>query len=369
MCSPSTCTLLALINMAASSSEAFVPSTTSNVDSDDELENELFACMDTRKEIVQDEEIARALQQEEYCQERPALVGRRTSDFCLLSSLPDDLISRVFGFVSVATLLGSVRIASTRCSSLAISEVHRSTRAQLRDAMLAGFESDAAAAMHSSVAPSAGGPTPSHAAESPTGALEPDELLESLAASAALVRSASLAAPTALAASASPVGSASSALEAAPSAVSGAPLSAAEEQRLSALAAQLEDALCRVTPSPSAFSKRVRSLCFNLRDKKNPELRRKLLDGFISPQAMASMTAHEMASSVEKEKRAAWHARSLACAIKTDARVLGHLTDLYLCESCGSKSTRVHRCIRPGRAIDRARSYATCSECGTRWEV
>ena len=80
-----------------------------------------------------------------------------------------------------------------------------------------------------------------------------------------------------------------------------------------------------------------------------------------------------------------FHAKSLEGAVRSDARVLGHLIDLYLCDECGFKSSvgdtsrmTDHGC-RAGPAqrrkwtisvvVDRAKSYASCCECKARWEI
>ena len=69
-----------------------------------------------------------------------------------------------------------------------------------------------------------------------------------------------------------------------------------------------------------------------------------------------------------QRQRSEWHKKNLHGSIRPE-RVHGFATDLYRCDGCGCKQTRVHRVIRPGRAIDRARTYATCCECNARWEV
>ena len=117
------------------------------------------------------------------------------------------------------------------------------------------------------------------------------------------------------------------------------------------------------------FSKKCRQLCFNLKDKKNPELRHKLLSGDLQPAALAQLSGKELASSSLQQQRSEWHQKRLRCAIKPE-REVGFATDLYRCDNCGCASTRVHRVIRAGRmAVDRARTYATCVECKSRWEV
>lgn len=349
------------------------------LDSDDEFENALFASMESDcvmsladgGSLHRDEELARALQEEEYKQE-PQRRGP-ASGACLFARLPDELVSRVFSSVSVATLLTSVRLASWRCSALATSEVHERTGCQLFEATVAGFASDeeAAAAAAAAVVEAAKATCAVDAAV--PGATIGDSLFayaaESPSSSDTSVSSSNSAgASSTTTTTTTAIGNTASA--SATAATVFKPLSDADRGRLRQLCAQLEAALCRATPAPSAFSKRVRSFCFNLRDKKNPELRRKLLDGSVTPPELVCMSIHDMASSLQKAQKAAFHARSLKRSIKNGSgRELGHLTDLYLCDSCGSKSTRVHRVIRPGRAIDRAKSYATCSECSARWEV
>ena len=343
----------------------------STVSSDDELENELFASMDhaaTHPEaITADEEVAHALQEEEYRRElHPpgSSVDRRfpsksSNDRCFLSMLPDELIRRCFAFVTVATLIATVRLTNKRFMALAISDVHERTQASLYESLVAGFDSDA------------------NAGASAAGDISGES---AMSAKACVTHEAGMS----LDGSSETCSSTSAASSSGPSTISvspdadrrfaerlGAPprLDRVQKGHLLFISFQLEAELC-ATPELGVFSRRVRSLCFNLRDRNNPELRQRVASGALSPAELVRMSSREMASTLQKRQRSEWHARSLACAIKADTRrAVGHATDLYRCDSCGGRSTQVHRVIRPGRAVDRARTYATCSECNARWEV
>ena len=97
---------------------------------------------------------------------------------------------------------------------------------------------------------------------------------------------------------------------------------------------------------------------------KYPKLQ--LVAGFYNESLTSQLPAQRgtlIAFSLTLQKqRSEWHRKSLACAIKPE-RVHGFATDLYRCDVCGSREARVHRVIRPGRQIDRARTYATCTSC------
>lgn len=54
------------------------------------------------------------------------------------------------------------------------------------------------------------------------------------------------------------------------------------------------------SPSSNIYKEKIRSLYQNLKNKSNPRLREKMLDGRISPQDFATMTPEEMKSKEQK---------------------------------------------------------------------
>ncbi|KTG03471.1 hypothetical protein cypCar_00012828 [Cyprinus carpio] len=83
------------------------------------------------------------------------------------------------------------------------------------------------------------------------------------------------------------------------------------------------------------YKNRVRSRISNLKDAKNPNLRRNVLCGNVSPDRIAKMTAEEMASDELKEMR-----KNLTKEAIRDHQVAtsgGTQTDLFTCGKCKKK--------------------------------
>lgn len=117
------------------------------------------------------------------------------------------------------------------------------------------------------------------------------------------------------------------------------------------------------------YRSKCRQLLFNLSDKKNPELRARLLSGALAPGELLRLSAEQLAPAELQQQRADARKRGKMRAMRPECGI-GYTTDLYMCENCGCSKTRVHRAVRAGRtAVDRATTYATCTSCRNRWEV
>lgn len=69
------------------------------------------------------------------------------------------------------------------------------------------------------------------------------------------------------------------------------------------LAAAIEDALHDLFNGVNAeYKAKARSLNFNLKDAKNPDLRERVLSGMVPPEQLVRLTAEEMASDEQKKK-------------------------------------------------------------------
>ena len=149
-------------------------------------------------------------------------------------------------------------------------------------------------------------------------------------------------------------------------------------RQLVSLGEAIEQALVRLAASCErelqvrTLTSKCRSICFNLSDAKNPELRSRLLGGELSPAALVRLSSTEMAGEGLRKQRQEWHAMRLKCAVRPERSLVagsGYRCDLYRCDRCESRQTRVHRAIRAGqRQVDRARTYITCIVCNHRWE-
>ncbi|XP_063713952.1 transcription elongation factor A protein 2-like [Symsagittifera roscoffensis] len=113
------------------------------------------------------------------------------------------------------------------------------------------------------------------------------------------------------------------------------------------------------------YKDRIRSRVFNLKDKKNPELKTRVIKGDISPEQLATMTPDQMASSEMKELR-----QKLTKEAINDhqmAVVEGTATDLITCGKC-KKSNCTYSQMQTRSADEPMTTFVFCNECGNRWK-
>uniref|UniRef100_A0A5S6R0Y2 Transcription elongation factor n=1 Tax=Trichuris muris TaxID=70415 RepID=A0A5S6R0Y2_TRIMR len=109
----------------------------------------------------------------------------------------------------------------------------------------------------------------------------------------------------------------------------------------------------------------IRSRVFNLRDKKNPELKENVLTGALSPLQLATMTSEEMASDTMKALRKKFTREAI------DEHQLsqegGTPTDMFKCGKCGKKNC-TYRQAQTRSADEPMTTFVYCRECGNRWK-
>ncbi|XP_076840939.1 transcription elongation factor A protein 1 isoform X1 [Brachyhypopomus gauderio] len=113
------------------------------------------------------------------------------------------------------------------------------------------------------------------------------------------------------------------------------------------------------------YKNRVRSRISNLKDAKNPNLRRNVLCGNVPPNRIARMTAEEMASDELKEMR-----KTLTKEAIRDhqmARTGGTQTDLFTCGKCKKKKCTYTQ-VQTRSADEPMTTFVFCNECGNRWK-
>ncbi|NXE50174.1 TCEA3 protein, partial [Casuarius casuarius] len=123
-------------------------------------------------------------------------------------------------------------------------------------------------------------------------------------------------------------------------------------------------------PSPAStdmkYRNRVRSRISNLKDPKNPNLRRNVLCGAIAPRLIARMTAEEMASDELKELRNAMTQEAIR--EHQMAKTGGTVTDLFQCGKCKKKNCTYNQ-VQTRSADEPMTTFVLCNECGNRWKV
>ncbi|XP_069587450.1 transcription elongation factor A protein 1 isoform X1 [Ranitomeya imitator] len=132
------------------------------------------------------------------------------------------------------------------------------------------------------------------------------------------------------------------------------------------LGAQIEEAAFQEFKNTDAkYKNRVRSRIANLKDAKNPNLRRNVLCGNIAPDVFARMSAEEMASDELKEMRK--NLTKEAIREHQMARTGGTQTDLFSCGKCKKKNCTYTQ-VQTRSADEPMTTFVFCNECGNRWK-
>ncbi|XP_034733611.1 transcription elongation factor A protein 2 isoform X2 [Etheostoma cragini] len=132
------------------------------------------------------------------------------------------------------------------------------------------------------------------------------------------------------------------------------------------LAAQIEEEIFQEFKSTDIkYKTRLRSRISNLKDQKNPDLRRNVLCGSISARRIASMTAEEMASAELKQMR-----ETLTKELIREhqlSKVGGTETDMFICSKCHGKSCSYTQ-VQIRSADEPMTTFVLCNSCGNRWK-
>uniref|UniRef100_A0A3Q2YAV2 Transcription elongation factor A (SII), 2 n=1 Tax=Hippocampus comes TaxID=109280 RepID=A0A3Q2YAV2_HIPCM len=114
------------------------------------------------------------------------------------------------------------------------------------------------------------------------------------------------------------------------------------------------------------YKARLRSRISNLKDQKNPDLRRNVLCGNISAQRIASMTSEEMASAELKKIRETLTKESIR--EHQLSKVGGNKTDMFVCKKCQGRDCTYTQ-VQTRSADEPMTTFVLCNECGNRWKV
>ncbi|XP_028850303.1 transcription elongation factor A protein 2-like [Denticeps clupeoides] len=113
------------------------------------------------------------------------------------------------------------------------------------------------------------------------------------------------------------------------------------------------------------YKTRLRSRISNLKDQKNPELRRGVLSGAITPERIAKMSAEEMASDELKGIRQALTKESIR--EHQLSKVGGTETDMFVCGKCKGKNCTYNQ-VQTRSADEPMTTFVVCNGCGNRWK-
>ncbi|KAJ1723780.1 AAA+-type ATPase [Coemansia erecta] len=114
----------------------------------------------------------------------------------------------------------------------------------------------------------------------------------------------------------------------------------------------------------AAYRARIRSLCLNLRDKKNPDLRNGVISGSIGVERFCSMSSEEMASKELKETINKMKEENLSNAKAPVAEVA--ITDQFRCANCKNRKCSYYQ-MQTRSADEPMTTFVTCVVCNHKW--
>uniref|UniRef100_H3DR55 Transcription elongation factor A (SII), 3 n=1 Tax=Tetraodon nigroviridis TaxID=99883 RepID=H3DR55_TETNG len=133
------------------------------------------------------------------------------------------------------------------------------------------------------------------------------------------------------------------------------------------MAAEIEDhILLEIKATDMKYKNRVRSRISNLKDPKNPGLRKNVLAGTIALSRIASMSAEEMASDELKQLRNTLTQEAIR--EHQMAKTGGTTTDLLQCGKCKKKNCTYNQQVQTRSADEPMTTFVLCNECGNRWK-
>lgn len=132
------------------------------------------------------------------------------------------------------------------------------------------------------------------------------------------------------------------------------------------MAAEIEDHIYQeIQATDMKYKNRVRSRMSNLKDAKNPNLRKNVLAGAIELRRIATMTAEEMASDELKQLRNVLTQEAIR--EHQMAKTGGTTTGLLQCGKCKKKNCTYNQ-VQTRSADEPMTTFVLCNECGNRWK-
>jgi len=142
--------------------------------------------------------------------------------------------------------------------------------------------------------------------------------------------------------------------------------SALQTYRCNFLAAAIESAIhTEFRNTGVKYKNRIRSRFSNLKDTKNTSLRENVLNGIVTPEKLAKMTAEEMASDEMKKQREKFEEENIKDHQMSTNE--GTVTDMFTCGKCKSKKCTYTQ-LQTRSSDEPMTTFVFCMHCGNRWK-
>eukprot|EP00271_Cylindrocystis_brebissonii_P010600 TRINITY_DN2685_c0_g1_i1.p1 TRINITY_DN2685_c0_g1~~TRINITY_DN2685_c0_g1_i1.p1 ORF type:complete len:386 (-),score=63.25 TRINITY_DN2685_c0_g1_i1:831-1988(-) len=113
------------------------------------------------------------------------------------------------------------------------------------------------------------------------------------------------------------------------------------------------------------YKAKYRQLTFNLKDRDNPDLRRRVLFGEITPSELLTMTTEDMAS--DERKREKMKIEQKMMFETTRGINMTSSTDQFKCGKCGQRKTTYYQ-MQTRSADEPMTTFVSCLNCPNRWK-
>lgn len=110
---------------------------------------------------------------------------------------------------------------------------------------------------------------------------------------------------------------------------------------------------------------KYRSIMFNIKDTNNPDFRRKILLGDLSPSDIMNLTPDQMASDQRKMENEEIKKKALFECERGQARLAS--TDQFKCGKCGQRKCTYYQ-MQTRSADEPMTTFVTCVNCNNRWK-
>eukprot|EP00027_Filamoeba_sp_ATCC50430_P009843 CAMPEP_0168561284 /NCGR_PEP_ID=MMETSP0413-20121227/11514_1 /TAXON_ID=136452 /ORGANISM="Filamoeba nolandi, Strain NC-AS-23-1" /LENGTH=296 /DNA_ID=CAMNT_0008592647 /DNA_START=18 /DNA_END=905 /DNA_ORIENTATION=- len=131
------------------------------------------------------------------------------------------------------------------------------------------------------------------------------------------------------------------------------------------VAREIEEELFKIHKScDKNYKTKLRSLCFNIKNPKNPELRDSLLTGVLASAKLVVMSPADMASEEMKKQRQ----KTLEYFLEASKAKQPNATPtgMFKCSKCGKRETTYFQ-LQTRSADEPMTTFHHCTNCGHRW--
>jgi len=135
---------------------------------------------------------------------------------------------------------------------------------------------------------------------------------------------------------------------------------------VAATACQVERAMAnKWTDCGKEYKAKFRQLSFNLKDPKNPDLRRSVSDGVIDPATLVEMSPEELGSAERRLTNEAIREHATNEAVRGQKKEAS--TDAFKCGKCKQRKCTYYQ-LQTRSADEPMTTFVTCVNCDNRWK-